>query len=276
MEDRYKRLAGAGVRNITAYNAEPEPSPDGTRADGRERMPYIVIIIDELADLIMREGRKVEDPVVKIAQKARAVGIHLVLATQRPSVNVVTGLIKANVPSRIAFAMASMVDSRTVLDAPGAEDLIGRGDMLYQPVDLPRPVRMQGVFVSDREVGAVTQHWLEQTGGRTFYDEGILAFADAEDGGAGDGGQFGWLRKLGVDEMTIPAAELVTSSQRASTSMLQTKLKLGFARASRVMDELERYGIIGPQDPRNPATPRQIYGPDNWFRTQDDIDDPGD
>ena len=277
MEERYKLLAAHGVRNIAAFNARPEVD-DGADGDaGAERMPYIVLIIDELADLIMREGRKVEDPVVKIAQKARAVGIHLVLATQRPSVNVVTGLIKANVPSRIAFAMASMVDSRTVLDAPGAEDLIGRGDMLYQPVDLPRPVRMQGVFVSDREVNAITQHWLDQTDGRTFYDEGILAFADPEDGGAGgDNGQFGWLRKLGVDEMTVPAAELVTSSQRASTSMLQTKLKLGFARASRVMDELERYGIIGPQDPRNPATPRQIYGPENWFRSQDDIDDPGD
>jgi S-DNA-T family DNA segregation ATPase FtsK/SpoIIIE len=269
MEDRYKVLAAHGVRNITAFNARP----DADAADA-SRMPYIVLIIDELADLIMREGRKVEDPVVKIAQKARAVGIHLVLATQRPSVNVVTGLIKANVPSRIAFAMASMIDSRTVLDAPGAEDLIGRGDMLYQPVDLPRPVRMQGVFVSDREVSEVTQHWLDQTDGRTFYDEGILAFADPEDGGSGDNGQFGWLRRLGVDEMTVPAAELVMSTQRASTSMLQTKLKLGFARASRVMDELERYGIIGPQDPRNPATPRQIYGPENWFRSQDDIDDP--
>ena len=239
-------------------------------------MPYIVLIIDELADLIMREGRKVEDPIVKIAQKARAVGIHLVLATQRPSVNVVTGLIKANVPSRIAFAMASMIDSRTVLDAPGAEDLIGRGDMLYQPVDLPRPVRMQGVFVSDREVAEVTKHWLDQTGGRTFYDEDILAFADAEDGGGADGGQFAWLRKYGVDEMTIPAAELVIASQRASTSMLQTKLKLGFSRASRVIDELERYGIVGPQDPRNPATPRQIYGPDNWLRSIDDGDDADD
>ncbi len=275
MEDRYKLLAAHGVRNIAGFNARPDV--DGSDGEpGGDRMPYIVLIIDELADLIMREGRKVEDPVVKIAQKARAVGIHLVLATQRPSVNVVTGLIKANVPSRIAFAMASNVDSRTVLDAQGAEDLIGRGDMLYQPVDLPRPVRMQGVFVSDREVSAVTQHWLDQTGDRTFYDEGILAFADPEDGGGSDGGQFAWLRKLGVDEMTVPAAELVTSSQRASTSMLQTKLKLGFARASRVMDELERYGIIGPQDPRNPATPRHIYGPDNWFRSQDDIDDPGD
>ncbi|HET7030133.1 MAG TPA: DNA translocase FtsK [Candidatus Limnocylindrales bacterium] len=268
MEERYKLLAGHGVRNIAAFNARP----DAQSADGDERMPYIVLIIDELADLIMREGRKVEDPVVKIAQKARAVGIHLVLATQRPSVNVVTGLIKANVPSRIAFAMASMVDSRTVLDAPGAEDLIGRGDMLYQPVDLPRPLRMQGVFVGDREVANVTRHWLDQTGGRTFYDEDILAYADGEDGGAGDGGQFAWLRKYGVDEMTVPAAELVMTSQRASTSMLQTKLKLGFARASRVMDELERYGLIGPQDPRNPATPRHIYGPDNWLRTIDDGD----
>ena len=139
-------------RNIAAYNASE-------RVSVGERMPYIVLIIDELADLMIREGRKVEDPVVKLAQKARAVGIHLVLATQRPSVNVVTGLIKANVPSRIAFAMASNVDSRTVLDAPGAEDLIGRGDMLYQPADLPRPVRLQGVFVSDAEVHAVVDHW---------------------------------------------------------------------------------------------------------------------
>ena len=289
MEDRYKLLAAHSVRNIAAFNARPEANAvGGVTADSgvgavavetesaAERMPYIVLIIDELADLIMREGRKVEDPVVKIAQKARAVGIHLVLATQRPSVNVVTGLIKANVPSRIAFAMASNIDSRTVLDSPGAEDLIGRGDMLYQPVDLPRPVRMQGVFVSDHDVGAVTKHWMDQTGGRTFYDEDILAFADSEDGVGGENGQFAWLRKLGVDEMTVPAAELVMSMQKASTSMLQTKLKLGFSRASRVMDELERYGVVGPQDPRNPAVPRQIYGPDNWFRTQDDIDDPGD
>jgi S-DNA-T family DNA segregation ATPase FtsK/SpoIIIE len=278
MEERYKLLAAHGVRNIAAFNERAAASASADGVDGAgERMPYLVLIIDELADLIMREGRKVEDPIVKIAQKARAVGIHLVLATQRPSVNVVTGLIKANVPSRIAFAMASMVDSRTVLDAPGAEDLIGRGDMLYQPVDLPRPVRMQGVFVSDREVAAVTKHWLDQTGGRTFYDEDILAFADPEDGASGgDNGQFAWLRKLGVDDMTVPAAELVTTSGKASTSFLQTKLKLGFARASRVMDELERYGIVSPQDPRNPASPRQVYGPENWFRTQDDIDDEGD
>ena len=154
MERRYEILAQAMERNIAAYNASP-------RRNGKP-MPYIVVVIDELADLMLREGRKVEEPIVKLAQKARAVGIHLVLATQRPSVNVVTGLIKANVPSRIAFAMASNVDSRTVLDANGAEDLIGRGDMLYQPADLPRPVRLQGVFVSDPEVRAITDFWRAQ------------------------------------------------------------------------------------------------------------------
>ncbi len=263
MEDRYKRLASHTVRNITAYNE---------LAGIDERMPFVVLIIDELADLIMREGRKVEDPIVKIAQKARAVGIHLVLATQRPSVNVVTGLIKANVPSRIAFAMASNVDSRTVLDQPGAEDLIGRGDMLYQPVDLPRPVRLQGVFVSDKEVTAVTSFWREQAEG-PFYDESIFAFVDGDENGSG---QFGWLAKMCEDDMVVRAAELVTSTGRASTSSLQTKLKVGFSRASRLMDELERYGIIGPQDPRNPASPRIVYGSDNWLTSLEAVDDPGD
>jgi FtsK/SpoIIIE family/FtsK alpha domain/Ftsk gamma domain len=264
MEERYKQLASHSVRNIGAYNE---------KVVSDERMPYVVLIIDELADLIMREGRKVEDPVVKIAQKARAVGIHLVLATQRPSVNVVTGLIKANVPSRIAFAMASMIDSRTVLDQPGAEDLIGRGDMLYQPVDLPRPVRMQGVFVSDRDVTAIVDHWKQQAP-EPYYDEALFAFVDGDDGA--NGGQFSWLAKRAEDDMVIRAAELVTSSQKASTSMLQTKLKVGFSRASRLMDELERYGVIGPQDLRNPAAPRIVYGPDNWLRSFDDVDDPGD
>ena len=136
-----------------------------------------MIIIDELADLMMREGKNVEDPIVRLAQKARATGIHLVLATQRPSVNVVTGLIKANFPSRIAFAMASQIDSRTILDSPGAEDLIGRGDMLYQPADLPRPMRLQGVFVADAEIGRVVQHWTDQID-NPHYDLSIIETGD--------------------------------------------------------------------------------------------------
>lgn len=264
MEDRYRKLAAAAERNIMAYNSS-------TRVDPADRLPFIVVVIDELADLMMREGRKVEDPVVKLAQKARAVGIHLVLATQRPSVNVVTGLIKANVPSRIAFAMSSNVDSRTVLDAPGAEDLIGRGDMLYQPADLPRPVRLQGVFVSDAEVRAVAEHWRAQQP-EPMYDPAVLSGTDDadEDGG----GQFGWLARLAEDELTARAAELVIQTGKASTSMMQTKLKVGFNRASRLMEELERFGIVGPQDPRNPAVPRIVYGPDNWVRGAEDADAP--
>jgi S-DNA-T family DNA segregation ATPase FtsK/SpoIIIE len=264
MEDRYKRLARSTTRNIAAYNGTAGLAPE-------ERMPYIVLIIDELADLMIQEGRKVEEPVVKLAQKARAVGIHLVLATQRPSVNVVTGLIKANVPSRIAFAMASNVDSRTVLDAPGAEDLIGRGDMLYQPADLPRPVRIQGVFVSDAEVNAVAGHWRDQEP-EPAYDPDVLSRGGETEGE--DGGEFAWLARMAEDELTPRAAELVVMTGKASTSMMQTKLKVGFNRASRLMDELERVGIVGPQDPRNPAVPRAVYGPDDWLRSSHDVDAP--
>jgi S-DNA-T family DNA segregation ATPase FtsK/SpoIIIE len=263
MEERYRQLADASERNIAAYNSSPRRAASGA-------MPYIVIVIDELADLMMREGRKVEDPVVKLAQKARAVGIHLVLATQRPSVNVVTGLIKANVPSRIAFAMTSNVDSRTVLDAQGAEDLIGRGDMLYQPADLPRPFRLQGVFVSDAEVTAITSVWRDQA--EPKYDDGLLEAADSE---ATENGQFGWLLRQAEDTLTARAAELVMEHRRASTSMMQTKLKVGFNRATRLMDELEKFGIVGPLDPRNPGAPRTVYGPDNWLtdaRNGDEID----
>ncbi len=260
MERRYEALAEAMERNITAYNVS-------ARRRGAP-MPYMVVVIDELADLMLREGRKVEEPVVKLAQKARAVGIHLVLATQRPSVNVVTGLIKANVPSRIAFAMASNVDSRTVLDANGAEDLIGRGDMLYQPADLPRPIRLQGVFVSDAEVHAITEFWRQQA--EPEYNRDLLAGGDADDG---DGsGQFAWLTRSADDELAPRAAEMVMQTGRASTSMLQTKLKVGFNRATRLMDELEKHGIIGPLDSRNPGAPRTVYGPDNWLRGGPDAD----
>ncbi len=264
MEERYKKLAKSTTRNIAAYNALPDLDPE-------DHMPYIVLMIDELADLMIQEGRKVEEPIVKLAQKARAVGIHLVLATQRPSVNVVTGLIKANVPSRIAFAMASMVDSRTVLDQPGAEDLIGRGDMLYQPADLPRPVRIQGVFVSDAEVHAVADHWREQEPEPPYDPEVLSGSGSGEDG---ENGEFAWLARMAEDDLTPRAAELVLLTGKASTSMMQTKLKVGFNRASRIIDELEQVGIVGPQDPRNPAVPRAVYGPENWLRSTEDVDAP--
>jgi DNA segregation ATPase FtsK/SpoIIIE-like protein len=234
METRYRRFAGANARNITGFNE--------TRADPADKMNYLVIIIDELADLMMREGKNVEDPIVRLAQKARATGIHMVLATQRPSVNVVTGLIKANFPSRIAFAMASQIDSRTILDMPGAEDLIGRGDMLFQPADLPRPIRLQGVFVSDREIANITEHWRAEA--EPHYDMGIVdtgeEIVDAEDQPDEE-----------ADRLLLDAVGVVQEYDRASASLLQRRLKIGYARAARIIDQLEARGYIGPFDGSN-------------------------
>jgi S-DNA-T family DNA segregation ATPase FtsK/SpoIIIE len=236
MESRYRRFAGASARNIRAYN-------DG-RADPADRMPYIVLVVDELADLMMREGKHVEEPIVRLAQKARATGIHMVLATQRPSVNVVTGLIKANFPSRIAFAMASQIDSRTILDAPGAEDLIGRGDMLYQPSDLPRPMRLQGVFVSDHEIGLVTGHWKDQIED-AHYD---MAIVETDEDGAGSADDLG---DEDADRLLPDAVEVIREYDRASASLLQRRLKVGYARAARMIDQLEARGYIGAFDGSN-------------------------
>ncbi len=207
-----------------------------------------MIIVDELADLMMREGKDVEDPIVRLAQKARATGIHLVLATQRPSVNVVTGLIKANFPSRIAFAMASQIDSRTILDAPGAEDLIGRGDMLFQPADLPKPIRLQGVFVADREITAVGDHWRAEA--EPHYD---LAIVETEDDGAGkleDGPD------EDADRLLPDAIAVVQEYDRASASLLQRRLRIGYARAARIIDQLEARGFVGVFDGSNA---RQVF-----------------
>jgi S-DNA-T family DNA segregation ATPase FtsK/SpoIIIE len=236
MEGRYRRFAGATARNIKAYN-------EG-RVDPDDRMPYIVLVIDELADLMMREGKNVEEPIVRLAQKARATGIHMVLATQRPSVNVVTGLIKANFPSRIAFAMASQIDSRTILDAPGAEDLIGRGDMLYQPSDLPRPMRLQGVFVSDHEIGKVTQHWKDQIDD-PHYDMAIL---QSDEEGTQQASSFA---DEDADRMLPDAIDVIREYDRASASLLQRRLRVGYARAARMIDQLEERGYIGPNDGSN-------------------------
>jgi S-DNA-T family DNA segregation ATPase FtsK/SpoIIIE len=236
MEGRYRRFAGAAARNIKGYNE--------TRADPEDRLPYIVIIVDELADLMMREGKNVEDPIVRLAQKARATGIHMVLATQRPSVNVVTGLIKANFPSRIAFAMASQIDSRTILDAPGAEDLIGRGDMLYQPSDLPRPMRLQGVFVSDPEIARVTEQWKDQIED-PHYD---LSIVESDDDGVGSVDD---LSDDEADRLLPDAVGVIREYDRASASLLQRRLKIGYARAARIIDQLEARGYIGAFDGSN-------------------------
>ncbi len=233
MESRYRRFAGATARNIRGYNE--------SRADPDDRMPYIVLVVDELADLMMREGKHVEDPIVRLAQKARATGIHMVLATQRPSVNVVTGLIKANFPSRIAFAMASQIDSRTILDAPGAEDLIGRGDMLYQPSDLPRPMRLQGVFVSDHEIGRVTGHWKDQVED-PHYD---MAITESDEEGSTSAADLG---DEDADRLLPDAVEVIREYDRASASLLQRRLKVGYARAARIIDQLEARGYIGAFD----------------------------
>ena len=236
MESRYRRFAGATARNIKGYNE--------TRVDSADRLPYIVIIIDELADLMMREGKNVEDAIVRLAQKARATGIHMVLATQRPSVNVVTGLIKANFPSRIAFAMASQIDSRTILDTPGAEDLIGRGDMLYQPADLPRPMRLQGVFVSDAEIARVTEHWKSQIDD-PHYDLAIIENDEEGSSSVDD------LTDEDADRLLSDAVDVIREYDRASASLLQRRLRIGYARAARIIDQLEARGYIGAFDGSN-------------------------
>ncbi|MGZ6266085.1 MAG: DNA translocase FtsK 4TM domain-containing protein [Candidatus Limnocylindrales bacterium] len=234
MENRFRRFAGASARNVAGFNE--------TRADPADRMPYLVIVIDELADLMMRGGKDMEEPIVRLAQKARATGIHLVLATQRPSVNVVTGLIKANFPSRIAFAMSSQIDSRTIIDTPGAEDLIGRGDMLFQPADLPRPIRLQGVFVSDKEIANIGEHWRAEA--EPHYDMGIVETDEEPEG----------LEQpidSEADRLLLDAMGVIQEYDRASASLLQRRLKIGYARAARIIDQLEARGYIGPFDGSN-------------------------
>ena len=240
MERRYSLLAEVKVRDIKSYNAKkPE-----------ERMPYIVIVIDELADLMMVAARDVEALIVRLAQKARAVGVHLVLATQRPSVDVITGLIKANVPARIAFTVASQVDSRTILDQVGAEKLLGQGDMLMLTPAMSKPKRIQGAWVTDDEVNKITDHLRMQRPPQ--YDEEIVAQPVQLNGKGGvvmdfDGGE--------SDDMFRDAVRVVIESRKASTSLLQRKLRIGYGRAARIMEEMEEQGIIGPADG---ARPREV------------------
>ena len=235
MESRYAEFAGRGVRNIGGYN-------EALRA-GEPRMPYIVIVIDELADLMMVSAYEVEATITRIAQLARATGIHLIVATQRPSVQVITGLIKANIPSRIAFAMTSGIDSRTILDTTGAEDLLGRGDMLYQPIDAPRAVRLQGVLVTDKEIEDVARHWRAQ-GGPQYRAEITAPKRDGKPGGRPGETE----EDDDADALLTQAVDIVRRSDKASASLLQRRLRIGYARAARILDQMEDRGIVGAAD----------------------------
>jgi S-DNA-T family DNA segregation ATPase FtsK/SpoIIIE len=228
MERRYEVLEGLGVRSLEGYNDRAEA-----------QMPYVVVVIDELADLMMQAGAKVEDAIIRLAQKARAVGIHLVVATQRPSVDVITGMIKANVPSRIAFAVSSQVDSRVILDAPGAEALLGMGDMLYKPVSAARPSRVQGAFISEAEVERVVSASVEAASGRAearFVDEVTKPRNVKEENDEPE------------DELLPEAASFVVATQQASVSAVQRRFRVGYSRAGRIIDALERKGVVGPYE----------------------------
>ena len=229
MEDRFERFAQTGTRNIQMYNQLPDV----------ERLPYVVIIIDELADLMMVAPADFEDVICRLAQMTRATGIHMVLATQRPSVDVITGLIKANIPSRIAFAVTSQVDSRTILDMPGAEKLLGRGDMLFLPISATRPVRAQGAFIADSEIQSLVAWWKAQ--GRPVYDQDLLHAEKSGEAAEGD-----------ADELLAEAARLIVRSGYGSVSLLQRKMKIGYVRAARIVDHLEEKGIVGPAQGSNP------------------------
>ncbi len=246
MTDRYNKFAQYNVREIKGYNAKVESLKDIEDENKPQKMPQIVIIIDELADLMMVAPGEVEDSICRLAQLARAAGIHLVIATQRPSVNVITGLIKANVPSRVAFAVSSGVDSRTIIDMNGAEKLLGKGDMLFYPAGYPKPMRVQGAFVSDSEVSKVVDFLTEQ-GMTPDYNpevENMIASAPTAADSKGGGSD--------RDEYFIQAGRFIIEKDKASIGMLQRMYKIGFNRAARIMDQLAEAGVVGEEEGTKP------------------------
>ena len=253
MEDRYRKFADYNVRDLKGYNKKIETMPV---CDGEERpkkMPQIVIIVDELADLMMVCPGEVEESICRLAQLARAAGIHLTIATQRPSVDVITGLIKANMPSRVAFSVSSGVDSRTILDMNGAEKLLGKGDMLFYPQGYSKPARVQGAFVSDKEVSDVVDYMKNQTLGNVYnsYAEDIeekIKNIGSSGGSSGSGSGGGNDR----DEYFEEAARFIIDKDKASIGMLQRVLKIGFNRAARIMDQLCEYGVVGEEEGTKP------------------------
>jgi S-DNA-T family DNA segregation ATPase FtsK/SpoIIIE len=241
MDIRLKKLQKAGGRNIGAYNAM---AAEGKLPEGLEEMPYIVVVIDELADLMMVAAREVEDSIVRLAQLARAAGIHLIVATQRPSTDIITGMIKTNITNRIAFAVSSGVDSRVILDQSGAEKLVGLGDMLFSTPAWPKPKRIQGAYVAEEEIEAVVAHLRQQA--EPDYHEEILHLKVAANGaGVDHGGDED-------DPLIWEAADIVVTSGIGSTSLLQRRLKVGYARAGRIMDMLEAKGVVGAPDGSRP------------------------
>jgi S-DNA-T family DNA segregation ATPase FtsK/SpoIIIE len=274
MERRYRLMAALGVRNIANYNRKvkdseengnPIPDPlfqpddvmEGTEPPMLQPLPYIVIIIDELADMMLVVGKKVEELIARLAQKARAAGVHLILATQRPSVDVITGLIKANIPTRIAFQVSSKIDSRTILDQMGAEQLLGHGDMLYMPPGTSLPVRVHGAFVTDQEVHKVAGHLKGKS--EPEYMPEILELSAAEPvpglsveaGGPGDDAE--------SDPLYDQAVAIVTETRRASISGVQRRLKIGYNRAARMIEQMEETGIVGP--PQSNGSREVLAGP---------------
>ncbi len=244
MEKRYELFSHLGVRNLEGYNAKVEDF--NSRSDEKQiPLPLIVVIVDELADLMMVASKEVEDAIIRLGQKARAAGIHMILATQRPSVDVISGLIKANVPSRIAFAVSSGTDSRTILDENGAEKLLGRGDMLFKPIDENHPVRLQGSFISDDDVEAIVSFIKDQADADydDSFDPGEVSENDMDGGASGDNGS---------DPLFDEVRSLVVESQKASASMIQRRFSVGFNRATRLMEELEAAGVIGPAEGTKP------------------------
>lgn len=249
MDARYEVLAGVGYRHCDPYNEAVREGalPDFEDGTPRSTFPYYLVVVDELADLMMVAPREVEDHICRIAQKARAVGIHLIVATQRPSVDVVTGVIKANIPSRMAFATASMQDSRVILDEGGADRLIGKGDMLYKHASSGRAQRLQGCWISEKEIAALVG-WCRRQRGVSYVEGVVSAAAESRPGSFGGDED--------DEDLVERAAELVVRSQLGSTSMLQRKLKVGFARAGRLMDHLESKGVVGPSQG---SRPREVY-----------------
>ena len=267
MERRLKVLAEKGVRNIDQYNRLFEENTPSLFDDGSEArpLPYIVIIIDELADLMMLDGQNVEASITRLAQMARAVGIHLVLATQRPSVDVITGLIKANFPARMSFRVATKIDSRTILDANGAEALLGRGDMLYLPNGSARVHRVHAPFVTEKEIAAVVEFWKAQAPAQ--YQENFLAAPRDDDDGASSDGGGGSNGDNENDELFTDAVRIVLEYGKASTSLLQRRLRIGYGRAAHLIDLMERDGIVGAADG---PKPREVLKRPDWLNEVED------